>query len=205
MAFNVKLPELPYEFNELEPVISSQTVELHYNRHHRAYTDKFNAAAQEEQIEADSIYEVFSKVSKYSKAIRNQGGGWWNHCFYWEQLTTPETSKISQELQKKIEENFETFENFKEQIVNSAAGLFGSGWTWVGVKPTGELIIHNTPNQDNVYMDCVDEDYTPILGIDVWEHAFYLDYLNNKAEHVKEFFKIINWDVVEKRLNEANK
>ena len=202
MAFKVTLPELPYAYDALEPVISKDTLELHHDKHHQAYTDKFNAALEKEGIEAGDEYEIFSKVSQYPSAIRNQGGGWWNHIFYWESMA-PVGQEPHGEVLEKINETFGSYENFKEEFSTKAATLFGSGWTWLGLKEDGSLIIHNTANQDNTYMDIVEENYTPLLVIDMWEHAFYLDYQNRKPEHISEFFKIINWEKVNERLEKA--
>ncbi len=202
MAYKVTLPELPYDYDALEPVISKETLTVHHDKHHQAYTDKFNAALEKEGVEAEDVIEIFNNISKYSPAVRNQGGGWWNHIFYWESLA-PVGQQPQGEIAKKIDESFGSFENFKEEFSTKAATLFGSGWTWLGVKADGSLIIHNTPNQDNTYMDIVEEKYTPLLVIDVWEHAYYLDYQNRRPEHIGEFFKIINWEKVEQRLQEV--
>ncbi len=199
-TFKVELPNLPYEYNALEPVISSETLKVHHGKHHQAYADKFNAALESEGIEAEDILDIFKIVSKLPAAIRNHGGGFWNHIFYWESLSTPGQNEISGEILEKINETFGSYDNFVEEFSKSATGLFGSGWTWLGLKEDGSLIIHNTSNQDNTFMDIVDEKYTPLLVIDVWEHAYYIDYQNRRPEHIKEFFKIINWDRVNQRL-----
>ena len=202
MAYQVKLPELPYDYDALEPVISSETLKFHHDKHHQTYCDKFNAALESEGIEIQDLKKIFSKVSSYSMAIRNHGGGFWNHIFYFESLRSPSEEDPSGEILEKINDSFGSYDSFVEEFSNKAAALFGSGWTWLGLKEDGSLIIHNTLNQDNTYMNIIDEKYTPLLVVDVWEHAYYLDYQNRRPSHIKEFFKIINWDKVNKRLLE---
>lgn len=201
-TFKVELPNLPYEHNALEPVISSETLQVHHGKHHQTYVDKFNAALEAEGIETEDVLNLFEIVSKLSPAIRNHGGGYWNHKFYWESLRSPnEDNKPTGKIAELINESFGSYEKFIEEFSAKGAALFGSGWTWLGQKEDGTLIIHNTANQDNTYMDIVEEKYNPLLTMDVWEHAYYIDYQNKRPAHIQEFFKIINWDKVNQRLN----
>lgn len=202
MVYKYNLPNLPYEYDALEPVISKNTLEFHHDKHHQTYCDKFNSALETEGIDNSNILEIFSNVSSYSPAIRNHGGGYFNHIFYWESLASPDSTKCEGAILEKINESFGSYDKFKEEFTTKAVALFGSGWTWLGLKEDGSLTIHNTANQDNTYMDVVEEKYTPLLVIDVWEHAYYLDYQNKRPAHIEEFFKIINWDKVNQRLNE---
>lgn len=200
-----ELPELPYEYDALEPYIDEETLHVHHDKHHQAYCDKFNAALESANIDSDDIIEIFSKVSDYPIAVRNQGGGYWNHTFYWESMSgdSEKREAISDELKEAIESKWGSFEKFQEEFSNSAAALFGSGWTWLGVKENGELIIHNTSNQDNTFMDIISEKYTPILVIDVWEHAYYIKYQNKRPEYISQFWNVIDWEKVSKRYEEA--
>lgn len=201
-TFKVELPNLPYEHNALEPVISSETLQVHHGKHHQTYVDKFNAALEAEGIEAESIIDIFEIVSKLSPAIRNHGGGYWNHKFYFESLRSPnENNKPTGKIAELINTTFGSYEKFVEEFSAKGAALFGSGWTWLGQKKDGSLIIHNTANQDNTYMDFIEEKYNPLVTMDVWEHAYYIDYQNKRPAHIEEFFKIINWDKVNERLN----
>ena len=195
-----ELPKLPYDYTALEPYISKETLEYHHDKHHQAYTNNFNAALEKEGIDTDNFEEIFSNVSD-KPAIRNNGGGYWNHIFYFESLGKKNTSP-SEKLKEAIDNSFGSFENFKDEFSKMAAGNFGSGWTWLGVKEDGSLIIYNTPNQDNYMMDVCNYKEKPILVIDIWEHAYYIDYRNKRPEYIENFFKVIDWDVVSKRYEE---
>lgn len=197
---NYTLPNLPYDYNALEPYIDEQTMKLHHTKHHQAYLDKFIGAIKETPLEQEEIMSLFSKVSTLSPAIRNNGGGYWNHSFFWESMT-PNFEEPSEIILNKIKESFGSFEEFKTEFSNAAATRFGSGWAWLGEKEDGSLEIYSTPNQDNCFMDVVEQTSKPLLALDVWEHAYYLNYQNKRPEYIDAFFKIINWKKVEERIN----
>lgn len=192
------LKELPYEYNALEPHISEETLRVHHDKHHQTYCDKFNAAVEAAGIESEDVIEIMKNNSD-NMAIRNHGGGFWNHQFYWESMG--EKSEPTGEVLEAITSSFGSFEEFKNQFSAKAAAVFGSGWTWLGKREDGSLIIHNTANQDNTFMPVVDEKYTPILVIDVWEHAYYIDYQNRRPEYIEKFFNVVNWNKVNERFN----
>jgi Fe-Mn family superoxide dismutase len=193
-----ELEKLPYDYNALEPHISEETLKVHHDKHHQTYCDKFNAAVESAGIDSDDVLEIIRNHSS-NMAIRNHGGGFWNHQFYWESLAS-ETGEISEELRDAINSSFGSFEEFKNQFSAAAAAVFGSGWTWLGKKEDGSLIIHNTANQDNTFMNEVSEKYTPLLVIDVWEHAYYIDYQNKRPEYIEKFFNVVNWNKVSERF-----
>ena len=194
-----ELEKLPYEYNALEPFISKETLEFHYDKHHQAYTNNFNAALETFKISSSSFKEIFANVSD-KPAIRNNGGGYWNHTFYFESMGLKD-SIPSKELNQAIENSFGSFEKFKEEFTKMATTNFGSGWTWLASMDDGSLIIYNTPNQDNYMMDvCINKE-KPILVIDIWEHAYYIDYRNQRPVYIEKFFNIINWDKVSERYN----
>ena len=195
-----ELKDLPYDYTALSPHISEETLRFHHDKHHQAYCDKFNAALSQLGIENNNIKEIFANISD-KPAIRNNGGGFWNHTFYWESMGN-NNNEPSERMLNLIEESFGSFEEFKNKFSNFAATLFGSGWTWLAVNNEGKLTIYNTPNQDNFMMDVCPNKEKPILVIDVWEHAYYLDYQNKRPEYIENFFKIINWAKVEERYNE---
>ena len=197
------LKQLPFETDTLEPYISKRTFEFHYGKHHQGYCDKLNQAITSENVEEETIKDILANVSKYSSAVQNNAGGFWNHTFFWESLSKEKPITNHSIIEEKIKNQFESFENFKEEFLKSATSLFGSGWTWLGVKANGDLIIHNTKNQDNVLMGITGETYTPLLGLDVWEHAYYLDYQNRRPDYIENFFRIINWEKVQERLEKA--
>jgi len=199
-----KLEPLPYDYNALEPHIDAETLKVHHGKHHQTYCDKFNAALKEATIDETDILKIFSEVSSYPVAVRNHGGGYWNHTFYWESMATecagPEVNK---DIAEAIINQFGSLDAFQEEFSANAAALFGSGWTWLIVDDKGVLKITNTSNQDNPYMDVVTEKGIPLLVLDVWEHAYYLKYQNRRPEYIKNFFNVINWDVVNQRFLEA--
>mgnify|MGYP001613851097 CR=1 FL=1 len=191
-----ELPKLEYKYDALEPFIDEKTMEIHYSKHHQAYADKFNAAIEGnkklEKISAEEIIKNIEKIDENIRnAVRNNGGGFVNHSFFWKILK--KDVKIHKEIKKAIEERFESFEKFKEEFTNSAMGLFGSGWTWL-VLDNGELKIINTSNQDSP----LSKNMIPLIAIDLWEHAYYLKYQNRRKEYIDSFFNVINW----KRVNE---
>lgn len=196
------LPELPYKYDALEPYIDAKTMEIHHTKHHQTYIDKLNAAIEGTEMEAESIESLFSRVSELPKAVRNHGGGYWNHAFFWESLHPNASKEPSGTLATAIMQGWGSFEEFKQEFSKHATTLFGSGWTWLALE-NGQLVIFNTPNQDNPLMDVVERDATPLLGLDMWEHAYYLKHQNRKAEYVENFFQIINWDKVAERFDTA--
>jgi superoxide dismutase, Fe-Mn family len=195
-------PELGFAYNALEPYIDARTMELHYDKHHRGYFTKFMAAAEGTDAINMSMPEVFSSISKYSESIRNNGGGFYNHTLFWENLT-PSQGLVPERLKKALEENFGSLDAFKEIFGNAAKTHFGSGWAWLVLSPKGNLFVSSTPNQDNPLMDLVPERGTPLLTLDVWEHAYYLNYQNKRADYLDAFWNVVNWEEVHKRLTNA--
>ncbi|MBA3900133.1 MAG: superoxide dismutase [Bacteroidetes bacterium] len=196
------LPELPYSQDALEPNIDAETMEIHHGKHHKAYVTNLNKAIEDEHIEASSIEEICKNVSKYSKAVRNNGGGHYNHSLFWKIMSPDGGGQPSGELMDAIKDNFGSFEDFKKQFEKEATTRFGSGWAWLTVS-NGKLKLGSTPNQDNPLMDVSDFRGTPILGLDVWEHAYYLKYQNKRPDYAAAFWNVVNWNEVEKRFNEA--
>ncbi len=195
-------PELGYDFNALEPYIDAQTMELHYTKHHNGYYTKFMAAADGTELLSTPMEQIFAKISSLPEGIRNNGGGFYNHTLFWENMT-PNQGQISENLKAAIEKDFGSFDVFKDEFGNAAKTRFGSGWAWLAIDNSGKLFVTSTPNQDNTLMDVCDKKGTPLLGLDVWEHAYYLHYQNRRAEYVDNFWNIVNWDVVHKRLEAA--
>ncbi|MFS0491114.1 superoxide dismutase [Leadbetterella byssophila] len=204
MAVAFTLPKLPYAFNALEPHIDAGTMEIHYSRHHKAYVDNLNKALPGSGAEGKSLEEIIKNVSKYSTAIRNNAGGHWNHTFFWE-ILSPKATSPNGKLLKKIQETFKSVDAMKEEFNKAATGRFGSGWAWLILQKNGDLKIISTANQDNPYMDVVETQGCPIIGIDVWEHAYYLKYQNKRADYVNAFWNLVNWDQAEKNYNAALK
>jgi len=206
MAF--ELPELPYAFDALEPHIDARTMEIHYGKHHAGYTKKLNAAVEGTDLANMKIEDILANVSKHSTAVRNNGGGYYNHSLFWSIMEpTAEadgepTARMN--IHKAIERDFGSFDNFKSEFSKAAATRFGSGWAWLCVDKNDKLFICSTANQDNPLMDVVDEEGTPILGLDVWEHAYYLNYQNRRPDYIEAFFSVVNWHAVTKRYNDAN-
>jgi len=196
------LPELGYDFGALEPFIDAQTMELHYTKHYKGYYTKFMAAAEGTDLLETRMEQIFAKISSQSEGIRNNGGGYYNHTLFWENMT-PNQEPISEELKAAIDKDFGSMDAFKEEFGKAAKTRFGSGWAWLAVDNTGKLFVTSTPNQDNPLMDIAEKQGTPLLGIDVWEHAYYLHYQNRRAEYVDNFWNIINWEVVGKRMTAA--
>jgi len=195
-----KLPELNYNYSDLEPHFDAKTMEIHHSKHHAGYTNKLNAAIEGTDMENQSIEEILSS-SNLSNAVRNNGGGYYNHCIFWSVISPNGGGEPSGQLMEAIVKAFGSFEKFKSIFANAAATRFGSGWAWLCVK-NKELSICSTANQDNPIMDgeCGE---TPILGLDVWEHAYYLHYQNRRPDYINAFFNIINWDEVNNRFENA--
>ena len=198
MAFT--LPALPYAFNALEPHIDARTMEIHHGKHHNTYVTNLNNAVAGKPEEKLSIEELCKNVSKYPVAIRNNGGGHWNHSFFWTILGPNAGGQPSGALADAINSAFGSFDEFKTKFGAAAAGRFGSGWAWLIVDGSGKLQITSTPNQDNPLMDVAEVQGKPVLGLDVWEHAYYLNYQNRRPDYVAAFWNVVNWDEVAKRF-----
>ena len=200
MAFT--LPSLPYAFDALEPNFDKMTMEIHYSKHHQAYVDNLNKAIAGTENENKSLEELVANAGKISPAVRNNGGGHWNHSFFWNILAPNAGGAPKGKLADAINSAFGSFEAFQEKFNNAGATRFGSGWAWLLVKD-GKLEITSTPNQDNPLMDVAEVKGTPILGVDVWEHAYYLKYQNRRPEYLKAFWNVVNWDAVSKKYEAA--
>jgi Fe-Mn family superoxide dismutase len=204
MAF--KLPELPYAYDALEPHIDARTMEIHHTKHHNGYTSKLNAAIEGTDIANASIKDILANVSKYSTGVRNNGGGYYNHKLFWEVMSPDGGGQPSERMNihKAIVRDFGSFEAFKDEFAKAAATRFGSGWAWLCVDKNDKLYVTSTANQDNPLMDVVEGEGTPILGLDVWEHAYYLNYQNRRPDYIEAFFNVINWHKVTENYNDAN-
>lgn len=206
MAHSV--PKLPYAFNALEPHIDAKTMEIHHGKHHATYVTKLNAAIEGTPMESKSIEALISKISAVPEdkrgAVRNNGGGHYNHTLFWEMISPKGGGKPSGDLAEAIDKAFGSFDAFKEQFTNAAINRFGSGWAWLVVSE-GALKVCSTPNQDNPIMDVAESKGVPILGVDVWEHAYYLNYQNRRPDYLAAFFNIINWDKVSSLYSSAKR
>ena len=200
MAFT--LPALPYAPEALEPHIDKATMEIHHGKHHQAYVDNLNKAIAGTEHENKSIEELVASAGKISPAVRNNGGGHWNHSFFWETLTPNGAGKPSGKLAASIDAEFGSFDAFKEKLSQAGLTRFGSGWAWL-IEQDGKLVISSTPNQDNPLMDVAEVKGTPIIGVDVWEHAYYLKYQNKRADYLAAFWNVVNWDLAGKRYEDA--
>ena len=192
------LPKLQYAYNALEPYIDALTMEIHHSKHHQAYIDNLNKAIGGTPNEHLSLEEIVKNAGSISPAVRNNGGGHWNHSFFWESLS-PNKSSHNEKLLTAINASFESVDNFKTLFAQAGMTRFGSGWAWL-IKKDEKLVICSTPNQDNPLMDVAEVKGTPILGVDVWEHAYYLKYQNKRADYLAAFWNIVNWDKVGERL-----
>lgn len=190
------LPDLDFEYNALEPYIDAKTMEIHHTKHHITYLEKFNAAISDCKLEKRTPSSIFAEISKHSNAIRNNGGGFFNHALFWQCLTPFSPKKPKGKLAESINTFFGSFDKFKEEFSRKAATRLGSGWAWLVLKNNGELVVTSSPNQDNPLMDISPISGIPILCIDVWEHAYYLHYQNNRAAYIKAFWELVNWDFV---------
>jgi len=193
MAF--ELPKLPYAYDALEPHIDARTMEIHHSKHHNAYTTNLNAAIAGTDLEGKTIEEILKNLDMSKAAIRNNGGGYFNHNLFWNIMSPNGGGKPSGELAAAIDAAFGSFEDFKAAFAKAGTTQFGSGWAWLCVK-AGKLEVCGTPNQDNTLMPGVGCGGTPILGMDVWEHAYYLNYQNRRPDYIEAFFNVINWDEV---------
>lgn len=201
MAF--ELPQLNYAYDALEPHIDARTMEIHYSKHHNGYTNKLNAAISGTDQEGYDIVAILKGLDVNNNAVRNNGGGYYNHCLFWEVMNPNNKQSLSGELEDAINTSFGSFENFKNEFSKAAATQFGSGWAWLCVHPGGKLEVCSTPNQDNPLMPGIGCGGTPVLGLDVWEHAYYLNYQNRRPDYIDAFFSVINWGEVTKRFEEA--
>ena len=198
-----ELPSLPYASNALEPHIDSRTMEIHHGKHHAGYVNNLNAAVEGTDAAGKSLEELLTNVSKYSTAVRNNGGGHWNHSLFWTVMSPNGGGQPTGELAEAINNDLGGFDAFKDTFSKAAATRFGSGWAWLCVE-NGKLKVCSTPNQDNPLMDIVSDcNGTPILGLDVWEHAYYLNYQNRRPDYIGAFFNVINWEEVSRRYAAA--
>ena len=205
MAFT--LPNLPYALDALEPHIDAKTMEIHHGKHHAAYVNNLNAAVTGKDLEKKSLEDLIAKISAVPEdvrgPVRNNGGGHWNHSFFWNIIGPKAGGAPKGSIAEAINKTFGSFDAFKEQFAKAGVGRFGSGWAWLVVKD-GKLTIGSTPNQDNPLMDVSDLKGTPVLGIDVWEHAYYLKYQNRRPDYIAAFWNVVNWDAVEKLYKAAH-
>ena len=200
MAF--ELPKLSYSYDALEPHIDARTMEIHYSKHHQAYTTNLNAAIEGTDLAGKSIEDILANLDLNNKAVRNNGGGFYNHNLFWEVMAPNAGGAPTGDLAAAIDEAFGSFEAFKDAFSKAGATQFGSGWAWLCVK-NGKLEVCATANQDNPLMPGIGCEGTPILGLDVWEHAYYLNYQNRRPDYINAFFNVVNWDVVAKKYAEA--
>jgi len=197
MAF--ELPKLKYSYDSLEPHIDSKTMEIHHGKHHAGYTNNLNNAISGSELENHSIEEILKNLNMENSALRNNAGGYYNHNLFWDILSPSGGGKPNGKLLESINNGFESFENFKEEFSKAAATRFGSGWAWLCVHENGTLKVCSTANQDNPLMPGIGFDGFPILGIDVWEHAYYLNYQNRRPDYINAFFNLINWEKVNEK------
>ena len=200
MAF--KLPDLNYSYNDLEPFIDGKTMEIHHSKHHQGYTNNLNNAIEGTNLQGMGIIDLLKSMDMSNAALRNNGGGFYNHSLFWSIIGPNKGGIANGEISDKINTYFGSFDSFKELFTKAAASRFGSGWAWLCVKSDGALEICSTANQDNPLMPSIGCEGTPILGIDVWEHAYYLKYQNRRPEYISAFFNIIDWESVSKLYKE---
>ncbi|HAV23192.1 MAG TPA: superoxide dismutase [Bacteroidetes bacterium] len=198
MAFT--LPELPYKHDALEPHIDKMTMEIHHGKHHAAYVANLNKAIEGTPNASTSLEELLSGISKLPPAVRNNGGGHWNHSAFWTWMKPNGGGAPAGDLAAAIDRDFGSFDRFKEAFANAGMTRFGSGWAWL-VKSGNKLVVSSTPNQDNPLMDIADVKGTPVLGVDVWEHAYYLKYQNRRADYLAAFWNVVNWDEAARRFS----
>jgi Fe-Mn family superoxide dismutase len=203
MSFN--LPELPYAYDALEPYIDAKTMEIHYTKHHQAYVTNLNNAVAGTEAEGKTLEELLRTIDKYPVAVRNNGGGHWNHSLFWKLLSPNAVKTPSGKLKTAIDAKWGSLEAFKEVFNKAAVSRFGSGWAWLCVEKDGNLEVCSTANQDNPLMPGVGCSGVPILGLDVWEHAYYLKYQNRRADYITAFWSVLDWSVVDKLYNNAQK
>ena len=192
--------ELKYDYNALEPHVDARTMEIHYSKHHAAYTANLNKAVEGTSLEGVSIEEIFAGMSKHSVAVRNNGGGFFNHNVFWSVMGPNAGGEPTGELLEAINSAFGSFADFKTQFNTAAATRFGSGWAWLVKQADGSLVVTSTPNQDNPLMDLAEVKGTPLLTLDVWEHAYYLNYQNRRPDYIAAFWNVVNWEEVARRF-----
>ncbi len=195
-----QLPTLDYAYNALEPHIDARTMEIHHTKHHGAYTTNLNAAIEGTPLAGETIEQILAGISKHSPAVRNNGGGFYNHNLFWKVISPNGGGLPHGALLLAIEQSFGSFDQFKEQFNKAAATRFGSGWAWLVQQADGSLVVSSTPNQDNPLMDIAEVKGNPILGLDVWEHAYYLNYQNRRPDYISAFWSIVNWNEVALRF-----
>jgi len=198
MAF--ELPALPYATDALEPHIDKQTMEIHHGKHHQAYVTNLNKALEGKAEASQGIEEIVKNISKFPAAVRNNGGGHYNHSLFWEVIGPNKGGEPKGELAEAINAAFGSFADFKTKFAEAGATRFGSGWAWLSVGADKKLVVSSTPNQDNPLMDVAEVKGTPILGMDVWEHAYYLKYQNRRPDYISAFWNVVNWDAVAERF-----
>lgn len=201
MAF--ELPDLPYDYDALEPYIDGRTMEIHHQKHHNAYLTKFLKAIEGTPLADQDLETILAKAGQHGAGVRNQGGGYLNHIIFWETMSPSGGGKPGGKLAEAIDASFGSFDEFKNKFTAEATGLFGSGFVWLVPAGGNQLKIVPTPNQDNPVMDVVAESGKPIMGLDVWEHAFYLKYQNRKPEYVEAWWNVVNWDGIAKKFESA--
>ena len=197
-----ELPKLSYSYDSLEPYVDTRTMEIHHSKHHAGYTAKLNAAISGTPLEGQSIEDLLKNLDMSNSAVRNNGGGFYNHCLFWS-VMSPSPKVLSANLADAIDNSFGSFDEFKTAFSAAAATQFGSGWAWLCVLNGGQLEVCSTPNQDNPLMPGIACNGVPILGVDVWEHAYYLNYQNRRPEYIDAFFNVIDWEEVEIRFERA--
>ena len=197
------LDPLPYSSDALEPNIDKQTMEIHHGKHHNAYVTNLNNAVAGTEMETLSVDDLLANVSQYPVAVRNNGGGHYNHTFFWNSLSANGGGQPTGQLAEAIDQKFGSYDGFKEAFTKAATTRFGSGWAWLIVTAGGELAVTSTPNQDNPLMDVTDEKGSPIVGLDVWEHAYYLKYQNRRPEYITAYFNVVDWNAAEIRYQQA--
>jgi Fe-Mn family superoxide dismutase len=196
-GYPFKQYDLGYAYDALEPHVDAKTMELHYSKHHAGYTRKFNAAVENEDLKGESLKDIFARVSSYSDSIRNNGGGYYNHNLYWRFMSPNGGGKPGGPIAKAIDQSFGSFDAFKKKFSSVSGSQFGSGWGWLVLDNNGDLVVTSTPNQDNPLMDVAEVQGMPLLNIDVWEHAYYLNYQNRRGSYIEAYWNLINWDYVE--------
>ena len=194
---------LPYAYDALEPFIDKLTLEIHHGKHHKAYYDNFITAIKGTEMESMDMPDIFRNMSKHPVAVRNNGGGYFNHTFYWEGMRASGGGLPTGKLSDAIAKSFTSFDEFKKQFSEAGKTRFGSGWAWLSLDDKGKLFISSTPNQDNPLMDLAEKKGTPLLVMDVWEHAYYLKYQNKRPDYIEAFWSVVNWEEVAKRYEKA--
>lgn len=197
-----ELPQLPYSYDALEPYIDKMTMEIHHTKHHNAYVTNLNKAVEGTELDGKSLEEMFKMISKVPVAVRNNGGGHWNHSLFWTLMKQNGGGNPTGKVADAITSAFGSFDEFKNKFNTAATTRFGSGWAWLLVQD-GKLVVSSTPNQDNPLMDVADVKGTPILGLDVWEHAYYLKYQNRRPEYIDNWWNVVNWDKVNELYSKA--